>query len=58
MVMVIPIVNGLFRTISKGLAKELEGLEITRDYPDNSIIKIRLNTKNIPRCWVSPTFSA
>ena len=47
----IPIVIGAFGTVTKGLLKGLEDLEVGRtcgDHPNNSIIKNGQNTKKSP----------
>ena len=44
MVMVMPIAIGAFRSIQKGLVREMEELEIG-EHRNNSILKIGLNTE-------------
>ena len=51
-VTIVPIMIGALGTITKGLLKELEDLEVggrVRDYPNDSIAKNSLNPETSPR---------
>ena len=49
MVTIIPIVIGAFGTVTKGLLKSLEDLEVGgRDHPSNNIIENGQNTEKSP----------
>ena len=50
-VTIISIVIGAFGTITKGLLKSLEDLEVGRDHPNNSITENGQNTEKSPEDW-------
>ena len=47
-VTIIPIVFGAFGTVTKGLLKGLEDLEVGGDHPNDSIIENGQNTEKSP----------